>query len=261
MKITVLCENTVRKKGLEAEHGLSFYIEAAGKRLLFDMGQTDVFSRNASALGVNLAEIDAAVLSHGHYDHGGGLSRFLHVNSKAPVYLSRFAFGDYFNPAGGYIGLDKTLENSERFIFTGDEARICGGLSLYSCNDCGFDVKAYGMTAARDGVLLPDCFLHEQYLLIDEGGKRVLVSGCSHKGALNLERRFKPDVFIGGLHFMDVRTDGDGFAQLKSAAEALGAYPTRYLTCHCTGIEQYAFLKSVMGGALSYVSTGDTVVL
>ena len=93
MKITALVENTVsgqraEQLGLGREHGLSLYIEACGHRILFDMGQSDLFARNAAALGVDLAAVDLAVLSHGHYDHGGGLARFLELNGAAPVYLT-----------------------------------------------------------------------------------------------------------------------------------------------------------------------------
>ena len=75
MIITSLLENTTSRSGIAAEHGLSLYIETATHRILFDMGQTDLFARNAEALGVDLTHVDLAVLSHGHYDHGGGAGR------------------------------------------------------------------------------------------------------------------------------------------------------------------------------------------
>lgn len=71
MKFITLAENTCKSEEFEAEHGLSLYIEACGKKILFDMGQTDMFSRNAKKLGAELSDVDIAVLSHGHYDHGG----------------------------------------------------------------------------------------------------------------------------------------------------------------------------------------------
>ncbi|MBR5633360.1 MAG: MBL fold metallo-hydrolase, partial [Clostridia bacterium] len=80
MKIVCLAENTTSRDDVGAEHGLSLYVEAAGKKILFDMGQTDLFMKNAEKLGVDLSKVDVAVLSHGHYDHGGGLSAFLKVN-------------------------------------------------------------------------------------------------------------------------------------------------------------------------------------
>ena len=84
MKITALIENT-SARGLPTEHGLSLFVETAERKFLFDMGQTDLFARNAETLGIDLTTVDFAVLSHGHYDHGGGLKAFLALNDHAPV--------------------------------------------------------------------------------------------------------------------------------------------------------------------------------
>ena len=73
IRITVLVENCVRQRGLLAEHGLAFWIEAGGRQILFDTGQGMVLRHNARELGFDLSAADAVVLSHGHYDHTGGL--------------------------------------------------------------------------------------------------------------------------------------------------------------------------------------------
>ena len=111
MKIINLVENTTSRQDVEAEHGLSLYVETEGHKILFDMGQTDMFSKNAEAMGVDLSQVDIAVLSHGHYDHGGGLEKFLSINKKAPIFISQYAFGDYYNGSEKYIGLDKSVLN------------------------------------------------------------------------------------------------------------------------------------------------------
>ena len=97
MRITALVENTVGNGCVECEHGLSLYIETEKHKILFDMGQSALFLQNARALGVDIAAVDMAVLSHGHYDHGGGLSAFLQANTNAPVYISRYAFEPHYN--------------------------------------------------------------------------------------------------------------------------------------------------------------------
>ena len=115
MRIRVLAENTA-KEGFLCEHGLSLLVETdAGRKILFDMGQSDLFAANAKELSLDLASVDTAVLSHGHYDHGGGLSRFLQVNKKAPVYISRYAFGEYYNGQEKYI-TDCTIDTDMELL-------------------------------------------------------------------------------------------------------------------------------------------------
>lgn len=259
MKITTLIENTSLSSEYTAEHGLSLYIEANGRKILFDMGQTEAFAGNAEKLGIDLAQINLAVLSHGHYDHGGGLKRFLALNDHAPVYISRHAFGEYFNGTEKYIGLDKSLKDEPRIRLTGDEIKLADGLTLYSCNANAAvePLNPYGLNKRCGKDFLPDDFLHEQYLLIGENGKRVLISGCSHKGIVNIAAWFRADVLVGGFHFMK-QTDE---AELDRAAERLLAHPTRYITGHCTGDMQYAHLKSRMGERLDALSTGKVFVL
>ena len=93
MIIKVLAENNAVSDEFDTEHGLSLYIETGGKKILFDTGETDVFVKNARRLGVDLADVDMAVVSHGHCDHGGGLNTFYKENAKAPVYLHPKAMG------------------------------------------------------------------------------------------------------------------------------------------------------------------------
>ena len=254
MKITALTENTAAC-GLPVEHGLSLFIEQDGRALLFDMGQTDLFAQNAARLGVDLAAVDIAVLSHGHYDHGGGLRRFLELNQKAPVYISRHAFEPHFN-GERYIGLDVSLRDSDRLIFTDGVTKIADGITLYSCSDREkvLDLGSFGLNMKQDGKLVPDDFRHEHYLLLEENGMRVLISGCSHRGIINIMEWFKPDVLIGGFHFNKLPLDG----ALRSYAETLASYDTDYYTCHCTGVEQFEYMKRFMP-RLNYLSTGGRV--
>ena len=96
----MLTENTCNRPELEAEHGLSLLIEAAGMRILFDTGASPLFASNATQMGLDLATVDMAILSHGHYDHGGGLEHFLNINMHAPVWVSPHAFDVHFNALG-----------------------------------------------------------------------------------------------------------------------------------------------------------------
>ena len=255
MKITTLIENTACAPWFTAEHGLSLFVEAAGHRFLFDAGQSGAFADNAGRLGIDLRRAEFAVLSHGHYDHGGGMIRFLEQNRSAKLYVNEHAFGGHYNGAGRCIGLSDELRRSSRLILTGDEYAIAPGLTLYTCNDrpLALPIESSGLTEQVGEFLLPEEFRHEQSLLIEEKGKRILLSGCAHKGVLNLLHWFKPDVFIGGFHFKQLTPDDP---RLKAWGEAMAAYDTVFYTGHCTGAEQYAVLKEILGERLHALSTG-----
>lgn len=260
MKIITLLENTTAREDLTSEHGLSLYIETKHQKILFDTGASNAFAENAKKLGVDLEEVDFAVLSHGHSDHGGGLKRFLELNSNAPVYLRPEAFGSYHNATGAYIGIDPSLRNHPRLRPAEHIHSLGEGITLYSANDKErfVPLDSAGLTVLQGGAQQPDDFLHEQYLLIEEGGKRVLISGCSHKGILNIARWFQPDVLIGGFHYMRVDAEDP---MLISAANTLLQYPTRYYTGHCTGQPQYDVMKEIMKDRLESLSTGLTIEL
>ncbi len=260
MKLWTLIENTACRTDLAAEHGLSLYLEIGHRRILFDAGQTESFADNASLMGVDLSKVDTAILSHGHYDHGGGLKRFLCLNEKAPLYLSRYAFGLHFNGSDAYIGLNPALKDSDRLRLTKDREPLGDGMTLFSCNcrNRPYFFPCAGLTRKSGTRLLAEDFRHEQYLLVEEQGKRILISGCSHKGILNLLHWFHPDVLIGGLHLMKMDPQGE---EIKQIAADLKASGTVFYTCHCTGLEQYEYLKSILGDQLHYLSAGTTLEL
>ena len=97
MKIYTLMENTVKDEQFCCEHGLSLYVETAKHKLLFDTGGSPAFAENAAKLGINLSQVDLCIISHGHNDHGGGLAKFLELNSTAPIYISRYGFERHFS--------------------------------------------------------------------------------------------------------------------------------------------------------------------
>ena len=256
MRITSLLENTTKYPEMQTEHGLSLYIETGRQKILFDMGQSELFYENAVALGIDLTEVDIAVLSHGHYDHGGGLRKFLEINDHSPVYIHQDALLPHYNGTEKYIGLDPALENHPRILFTEDEYRINEQLILFSCNnkERRNSFGSFGLNEKVGDRFIPDDFRHEQYLLIEENGKQVLLSGCSHKGILDIADWFSPDVLVGGFHFSKMELN----ERLADAARKLAHYPTQYYTCHCTGTEQFIYMKQYMKN-LCYLACGDTI--
>ena len=108
MKIITLVENSCGNENCIAEHGLSIYIETEKHKLLLDTGQTDAVVKNADVLGVDLYSVDTVVLSHGHYDHSGGILPFSKLNHTAQIIMQKSAAEPHFN-GERYIGIDKTI--------------------------------------------------------------------------------------------------------------------------------------------------------
>lgn len=275
MKIVTLVENMEGAAGCGTEHGLSLYVETERHKLLFDAGAGELVMKNAQLLGVDLSDVDTAVLSHGHSDHGGGLPYFLSVNDRAKVYLLKSMFeGHYSLRADGphYIGLPKELEAyRDRLICAGERLDLDEELSLFS--GIGYDHAApptngHLMMDGPEG-LVRDDFGHEQCLVINQGEKRYLLSGCAHHGVLNVLKRFEelyggmPDAVFGGFHLMrhGVPYGEEDREYAVRTAEALRQTPAQYYTCHCTGEEPFAWMKAVMGEQLHYLHCGDSVTL
>ena len=257
MKVSVLVENTTCDPFFAAEHGLSLYIETRGLRLLFDTGATGAFADNADKMGIALSEVDTLILSHGHYDHGGGLETFLRCNSSAPVYLSRYAFAEHYNGAGNDIGLPQHLQNNPRLMFVDGPLTLAPGITLDCCfkRSPKYPLETFGLQVRKEGEFCPETFDHELYLVVEEE-RKICFSGCAHRGVENILHWLTPDVLVGGFHFKQL---SPGDQRLELAAQRLQEFPCQYYTCHCTGQAQYAYLKERLGERLHYLSTGDRV--
>ncbi|MPM83987.1 hypothetical protein SDC9_131057 [bioreactor metagenome] len=273
MKLIVLSENSSVSDTLEHEHGLSIYIETAEHRILFDTGAGSVFRRNAEKLGIDLATVDLLVISHGHYDHGGGLRTFLEVNSHAKIFLHKQAFEAHYSKqteGAVHIGLDQTLLPNERFVFCGDQAVIDENIEVFS------RVKSKRFFPSCNATLLmkhgddfvPDDFAHEQNLVIRSSGKTMLIAGCAHKGIVNIVDACKdrlgqyPDYVVGGFHLSGSR---ENRSEAPDVVDAIGEYlastPSQYFTCHCTGMESFQRLKRILGEKIQTLSTGDRIII
>ncbi len=259
MKIVTLIENTPHS-GLASEHGLSLYIETERYKILFDTGSSGAFADNAERLGIDLKQVDFVVLSHGHYDHGGGLARFAQINSAAPIYISDQAFAPHYNGVGKYIGLDGEVRNLDNIFPVLGHIRIGEGVELFPWNAVTerYPIDTCGMTVVEENCIKPDVFCHEQYLLIREAGKTVCFSGCSHRGIENIVSAFPADVLVGGFHFMKLAPEDP---RIDRAAEVLLSNGGVYYTGHCTGQPQFDRLKERMGDRLTTISTGDVFVI
>ncbi|MBQ3215115.1 MAG: MBL fold metallo-hydrolase [Oscillospiraceae bacterium] len=239
---------------------MSLYIEVGNRKILFDAGQTDAFIKNASLVNVDLSAVDTAILSHGHYDHGDGFVSFLECNDCASIYLSEAAVHPFFNAKGKYIGLNPRLLTSNRLVLVTDDLDLGDGLRLVSCkhSNTHYPGSSNGLQLESNGIRQQDLFQHEQYLVIQENGRRYCFCGCAHRGVLNVLEWTRPDYFLGGFHFKDVPPDS---AELVRIAQTMMELPTVFYTGHCTGVEQFCTMKSVMGQRLHYLSAGTVIDL
>lgn len=272
MIVKALAENTSTGGNLGCEHGLSLYIESPKHRILFDTGVGELFAKNALIMDVDLRSVDIAFISHGHYDHGGGLKTFLLMNESASVHLCAKAFEKHFaNFENGdikFVGLNTELLKNDRFIFVGQNQKIDDELETFSNVKClKLNPTGNADLLMQDGEsIVRDDFAHEQNLIIRAEGKTVLISGCSHCGIVNILERFHddegayPDVVIGGFHLYNPARDVYERPEIvRDIAKLLLTTGAKFYTCHCTGIDSYTRLKDVMGDAIDYLSGGMTL--
>ncbi|MBR5938211.1 MAG: MBL fold metallo-hydrolase [Clostridiales bacterium] len=259
MKVTVLSENKSRP-GFLSEHGLSLYIETERHKILFDFGAGSNFLSNAEKLGIDLGKVDVAFLSHGHYDHGGGLLSFLDVNKIANIYMNELVFEPHYNGQNKYIGLDETLDGHPRFIKVRDDITIDPELSFVKIGRLVKSIDTHGQKVKRGKILEKEKYEHEMYLMIKEGYKTYLISGCTHKGLINLVHAFRFNAFVGGLHLMkyDPIWDED---LLLEAVKAMKDSCAEYYSCHCTGEEQFQFLKDELKDKVHDLICGQSITI
>ena len=270
MIIKTLAENLSSSPLLNSEHSLSLYIETNNKKILFDTGAGNLFLENACKMGVDIKDVDFAVISHGHYDHGGGLRTFLKENDNAPVYIHKKAFDNYYAKAPGQtpisIGIDCSLKWHERIVQTegnyiiNKEAKLFSGITerefFSSSND--------SLYMELGEFLVNDEFRHEQNLLIREADKMVLFAGCAHNGIVNImknvytEEGAFPDYIFSGFHLFNKST---GKSEQPDLIEGIASFMVstnaKFYTGHCTGIEAYNQLKKIMGDQIQYMATGS----
>ena len=276
MKIINLVENTEGVPGCACEHGLSFYIETDRHRLLFDLGPSEAALRNAEKLGIDLTQVDTVILSHGHYDHSGGILPFTRINSDAKIYMQDSADGAYYADDGEqkaeeryrYIGIDREIDLLPQVVKIHGDCRIDEELELFTVSQRThmLPFSNRNLMEKKGEEYIRDSFSHEQFLVIHEQGKNVLLSGCAHNGILSILDAYReklgslPDLVISGFHLKKKTGYSDEeIAEIIGIAEELKKLPTKFVTCHCTGVPVYKVMKNTMGDRLGYVHSGEEI--
>lgn len=274
MRIINLIDNISYHPEIKSEHGLSYYIETNNHKILFDTGQSASFIDNAKLLGVDLSLVDILVISHGHYDHGGGLNSFLNLNNHAKVYLNKDAFNDYYSTNSGtyhYIGLDKNLMMNPQIELIQSESYVIDKtLIIYSnINQVQLSPLGNSVLVEKRGLdIQEDSFRHEQNLIIKDGENTILMAGCAHNGILNIveqiTQRLQKNIthVFGGFHLYNLTKDEyETEERIKLLANELLKTKAIYYTGHCTGIHAYETLKRIMHDKIEYNQAGAVHII
>lgn len=273
MRVITLVEKTAVSSQYETGRGICLYIETKEHKILFDLGENEIFLRNARKLGVDIADVDTVVISHGHAVHAGGLDAFLTQNDKARIYIRESAFEPHFIRIMGIpfdIGLDGRLRQHPRISFTGTVQKLDDSLTLFADaggSDCYSPANAALCTRKGNNQYEEDLFEHEQSLLIQEDGKNILIGGCAHRGIVNIKRRAEEiagssmDRVISGFHLYNQSTDkyAPDTAVIELGRSLRRRKETQYYTCHCTGPRAYDILKNIMGKQIRYLRAGREI--
>ena len=262
MKVTVLVENTATE-GLVCEHGLSLLIEHNDKKYLLDAGQSRFFMDNATKLNADIAGVEYAVLSHGHYDHSGGFFEYLKKN-KVKVHAMDSVFGDYYSSKGGMHKIGVPIEIKEAHIdafeFHDKVTELSEGVYLvpHSTEDLDVIGEKTGLFMKKGDKIVPDSFEHEASLVIEDEGL-VIFNSCSHGGVCNIINEVKAALpnrsikaFVGGLHMIGMK-DGVEICtfsdeEIQQMADVLMAEGVEKLcTGHCTGKIGFEKIQKIFG--------------
>jgi 7,8-dihydropterin-6-yl-methyl-4-(beta-D-ribofuranosyl)aminobenzene 5'-phosphate synthase len=269
IRVTTLVDNCVRAQGLVAQHGLSFLVEGPFGRILFDTGATEsVLTGNAQALGVDLSKVDHIALSHGHWDHGGGLLAAMDAAPDAPIWMHHAALLPRVHGRGESardIALSEALRlrlvrDINRWKDVREPCQIAPGAWVTGpIPGVRPDWSHAGLW--QNAVLdVPDTVREEQALVLEVPDGLVVLVGCSHFGLGNLlgrVREWRPGTpilsLVGGLHLESAPLDAlEAMAGLLHEAGIRSFHP-----CHCSGWEASHRLAELLSLPMTYGKVGQ----
>lgn len=270
LKFAVLSENTVgNSRGLVGEWGLSIFIEVNGMKILFDTGESGGLLNNADVMGIDLKSVEALVLSHGHYDHTGGIRSFLRCRGKLPVYAhpSLFACHCSTPEKPRYIGVPYKKELLEslgaEFVFVKGPLKITPGVFISGEVPRKMVFKSADETLyslENDRKIMPDPFHDDMSLYCVIPAGLFIVLGCAHAGLVNIVEHAREVTgesrvwgIIGGTHLGPAPVE-----QQEATINYLRELDLQFLGAnHCTGLAVIARLANIFGAHFRYCPAGS----
>lgn len=268
--ITTLVEDTACGPVLSGEHGLSFWIEYGDRRVLFDTGQTGLLLENARTLGVDLSKADAIVLSHGHYDHTGGLAAVLDIALRAIVYMHPAALLPKFARKGTEsraIGMSDSTKKrilahaqDKRVVWTENPTEVMPGLFVTGQIPRNTDFEDVGGAFYVDeNCHKADALPDDQAVFLHTPRGLVILVGCSHAGVVNtldyivkLSEQRQIDSVVGGMHLLSASQ-----GRIRKTANAFQSYNVRNIgLAHCTGADAAQQIRDAFPDRCFLYSTG-----
>ncbi|MBN1845035.1 MAG: MBL fold metallo-hydrolase [Sedimentisphaerales bacterium] len=257
IRLTILVDNTSDRHTLLAEHGWAVWIEDDRHNILFDTGQSGIVQTNAQMLRIDLSQVDAIVLSHGHYDHTGGLMRVLDGAGRTDVYVHPEALQPKYscsaNAPNRNIGMPAltTLnlaqhQSVQNLVWTQQPTQIIPGCGVTGFIPRRTRFEDVGGPFFRDAFgTEPDSIPDDQALFFDSADGLVVILGCAHAGVVNtldwiaeLTGRKEFFAVLGGMHLGSASAE-----RIEQTIEAFRAYNIQRIgAAHCTGTKAAASL-------------------